>query len=557
MNAELNSLADEYWEYHLRTHPSTAHMQGDYRFIDQVEDGSREAEVADIAARRAFAARARAIDPSQLDAAGKITRETLIFETESPADVSEMRQAEFGIDPIFGLQAVFQVAIPQMTVETTEHAEMMLDKYRGIATMIDQSSQRLREGLASGRVNAEFAVSKTIEQIDAILDTPADQSVFVHAQTPESFSEDEKAAWQDKAAAVVSESIFPAFERYRDLLRDEIAPVARSNDEAGLKYLPDGDLVYTRLLQRYTTLPMQAEEIHQIGLAQIARLDDEYREIAGPILGTTDLAEIYKALREDPDLHHTAGEGVVKQSEDAFAAARAAMGDWFGILPRSDCYVQETKHGAVAFYYPPAEDGSREGTFFMNTADPTSWGTYEVQATAFHEGIPGHHLQLAIAMELGDKVPSFQRHALISAYAEGWGLYTERLADEMGLYSSELDRVGMLSADSMRACRLVVDTGMHALGWSRDKGIEYMLSNSPMARHAVEEEIDRYLSFPGQAVSYMIGRIEIQRMRAEAEARLGPLFDIKGFHDTVLGSGLVTLPTLDRMVSEWVEATMP
>jgi uncharacterized protein (DUF885 family) len=296
---------------------------------------------------------------------------------------------------------------------------------------------------------------------------------------------------------------------------------------------------------------MTAQEIHDVGLAQIARLADEYREIAGPILGTTDLTEIFTALRDDPSLHHSSGEGVVAQSEEAFAAAKAEMGDWFGTLPQSDCFVKETQHGPVAFYYPPAEDGSREGTFFMNTTDPTSWGTFEVQSTAFHEGIPGHHLQIAIAQELGDAMPAFRRNGFISAYGEGWALYTERLADEMGLYSSEVDRIGMLQGDSMRACRLVVDTGMHALGWSRQQAIDYMAANSPMTLHSITEEVDRYLSFPGQAVSYMIGRIEIQRIRAEAEAAMGERFDIKGFHDIVLGSGCIPLPTLARLVSEW------
>jgi uncharacterized protein (DUF885 family) len=190
----------------------------------------------------------------------------------------------------------------------------------------------------------------------------------------------------------------------------------------------------------------------------------------------------------------------------------------------------------------------------MNTTDPTSWGTFEVQSTAFHEGIPGHHLQIAIAQELGDSIPAFRRNGFISAYGEGWALYTERLADEMGLYSAELDRVGMLQADSIRACRLVVDTGMHSLGWSRQQRIDYMAENAPMAMHTIVEEIDRYLSFPGQAVSYMIGRIEIQQMRAEAETSLGDDFDIKGFHDVVLGSGCVPLPTLARLVKEWSTA---
>lgn len=554
MNPDLRQLADEYWEHMLSTQPTTAHMLGDYRFIDRVEDVSRAGEDRDIAAQRGFAARARAFDPDSLDTAGRITRDTLIYEAESSAGVSEMRMAEFGVDPIFGPQATFQVVIPQMSVETPDHADQMLAKYSAIAVMLDQTTQRLREGVASGRVNAEFAVTKTVQQLDALLDTPVEDDVFLEAQMPDAYSSDDVEAWRARAARIVTAEIRPAFERYRDVIRDEIGPVARPDDEAGLTYLSDGDLVYTRLIEKYTTLPLQAAEIHEIGRQQIDRLAQEYLEIAGPVLGTTSLEDIFTALRDDPHLHHTNGAAVIDQCEEAFAAAKAEMPNWFGRLPEADCFVQETKHGAVAFYYPPAEDGSREGTFFMNTVDPTSWGTFEVQSTSFHEGIPGHHLQIAIAQELGDAIPAFQRNGFISAYGEGWGLYTERLADEMGLYASELDRIGMLSADSMRACRLVVDTGMHALGWSRQRAIDYVADNSPLAMHTIVGEIDRYLSFPGQALSYMIGRIEIQRIRAEAEAALGDRFDIKGFHDAVLGHGLVTLPTLDRIIREWVAA---
>lgn len=551
MNKDLRALADEYWEHVLRTNPTNAHMLGDYRYIDRFEDVSREAEDAEIAARRAFADRARSFRTSDLSSADRTTQETLIYEAGSSAAVSEMRQGEFGIDPIFGPQVVADVLIPQMTVETAEHADGMLEKFDSFAQMLDQSTQRLREGIANGRVNAEFAVTKAVGQLDAVIAAPVENSPFLKAQIPESYSDEEATAWRDRAAAIVRNSINPAFERYRDVIRDEVGPVARSDEKAGLFGLDDGDLVYSRLLDKYTTLAMQADEIHHIGLEQIEKLAGEYHEIAGPVLGTTSLEDIFRSLREDPDLHHTTGEGVIAASEAAFAKAKAEMGDWFGRLPKSDCFVQETKSGPVAFYFPPADDGSREGTFFMNTEDPTSWGTFEIEATAFHEGIPGHHLQIAIAHELGDAIPAFQRHAFISAYGEGWGLYTERLADEMGLYTSELDRIGMLQADSMRACRLVVDTGMHALGWSRQQGIDYVASNSPMTMHSIVEEIDRYLSYPGQAVSYMVGRIEIQRMRAEAEARMGDRFDIKGFHDAVLGSGLVTLPTLDRIVKEW------
>jgi len=239
---------------------------------------------------------------------------------------------------------------------------------------------------------------------------------------------------------------------------------------------------------------------------------------------------------------------VVADSKTAMAKARAAMGDWFGRLPKSDCDVEATTSGAIAYYFAPPKDGSRGGVFFMNVSDPEGWGRYEIESTSFHEGIPGHHLQLAIAAELDD-LPEYRKRAFVTAYAEGWGLYTERLADEMGLYSTALDRMGMLKADSMRACRLVVDTGMHALGWSRQRAIDYLLENSPMREGHAVEEINRYAVTPGQAVSYMIGRLEIQRIRREAEQRQGDAFDIKAFHDAVLDSGAMPLGILADVVA--------
>ncbi|MCH8985596.1 MAG: DUF885 domain-containing protein, partial [Acidobacteria bacterium] len=323
----------------------------------------------------------------------------------------------------------------------------------------------------------------------------------------------------------------------------------------GICWLDDGDDIYQNAIRRHTSLThLTAEEIHQIGLDSIARLDEEYKELGAEVLGTSDLTEIYGRLRNDPELHFEDGPTIVAASEAALAKAKAAMGDWFGRLPEADCLVSETPSGPLAFYFRPAADGSRPGTFFVNTSDPSGWGRFEIEALAYHEGIPGHHLQLAIAGELQD-VPNFRKHAHITAYAEGWGLYTERLADEMGLYTGPLERIGMLSMDSMRAGRLVVDTGMHAHGWSRQQAIDFLASNSPMNVGQITNEVDRYIGWPGQALAYMIGRLEIMRMRQEARDTMGDRFDIKGFHDVVLSSGLMPLPTLDRMVSEWASSS--
>jgi uncharacterized protein (DUF885 family) len=219
------------------------------------------------------------------------------------------------------------------------------------------------------------------------------------------------------------------------------------------------------------------------------------------------------------------------------------------VVPKAPCAVEGTTVGAKAFYFAPATDGSRGGTFFVNTEDASSWGRFELEAMAFHEGVPGHHLQLAIASELPDSVPEFRKHLHNSAYAEGWGLYSERLSDEMGLYSGAIDRMGMFSADSMRACRLVVDTGLHALGWSRQQAIDYMVANSPLTEGVCRPEVDRYICRPGQATSYMVGRLEIERIRREAERRQGDRFDVRRFHSAVLDSGSLPLGVLDRVVA--------
>jgi uncharacterized protein (DUF885 family) len=551
VNPELKAIADEYWEHFLTMNPMDAHIMGDYRFIGKYSRADKATEDANIATHRDMLARTTAIDATGLSADDRTTREALIYHTRTKSGILEMRQREFGIDPIFGPQASIHMLVPNLTIETAEHADAMLDTYVSYSEWFDQSIERLREGLLTGRVNAEFAIASTLEQLDSWLATPIDQDSLLNANLPASFSDAERDAWMDKAKAIIASDVRPALERYRTVIADEIAPVARPNERAGLWALPDGDLLYGRLLEKYTTFPMHAEEIHQIGLDQIGKLAGEYKEYGPAAVGSDNVEEIFAILKTDKSITHSSGPDIVAVCEEAFDRARAEMGNWFGRVPVSDCRVQETSHGALAYYFEPAEDGTRPGTFFMNTADPTAWGVAEVEGTAFHEGIPGHHMQIAIAQELGDSLPSFRSGEFISAYGEGWALYTERLSQEMGLYSGPLALLGMLQNDSMRSCRLVVDTGMHALGWSRQQGIDYMAANSPMSMHQIVGEIDRYLSFPGQAVSYMIGRLEIDRMRRQAEAELGNAFDIKGFHDAVIGSGCVPLSSLDRIVSEW------
>jgi uncharacterized protein (DUF885 family) len=543
--SEIDTLADEYWAYYLETNPTSAHLLGEYDRAGEFEAGTRESEDQEIAALRDFARRAEAADETGLDEQQRITRDVLVSDATTRADLSEQRLRELAADPIFGEQVSMPILIGMLALPDADVAQALVGKFRGLGRYYRELADRQREGVANGRLPAAFAVTDTIAQLDRLLSTPiADDPLLTTTPPPDGLDVD---GWKASLRAVIESDVRPGMEAYRDVLRDDVLALARPDDRCGLSWLPDGETAYAATLRMFTTTDKTAQEIHDIGLAQVAKLADEYRSLGPEVVGSDDLEEIFEAMRTDPKLHFSAGEELVEASEIAMRRAWAEMPNWFEVLPQAPCGVQSTLTGAKAFYFPPATDGSRGGTFFVNVDDPSSWGTFELESMAFHEGIPGHHLQIAIASELQD-VPEFRKHIHNSAYAEGWGLYTERLADEMGLYTASVDRMGMYAADSMRACRLVVDTGLHALGWSRQQAIDYMVHNSPLKETMCRPEIDRYIVSPGQATSYMVGRLEIQRMRAEAEQRQGDSFEVKKFHSAVLDSGSLPLGVLDDVV---------
>ncbi|MDH5422046.1 MAG: DUF885 domain-containing protein, partial [Acidimicrobiia bacterium] len=411
---------------------------------------------------------------------------------------------------------------------------------------VNQLIDRLREGVRSGRVPLARHAIDTATKLTALLDDP--DSPFSQQAPPIEFTPQDAEEWTAEVAERVDRVVKPALRRLVAELTTTTVPAGRPDDRPGLLHLDGGAELYRRLVGAHTTLDVAPEHVHAVGLAQVARLEEEYLSLAGPLLGTTQIEEIYLRLRTDDSLHHHDADEIIADALRAFEKAQAAMGDWFGVLPRADCVASATEVGALAYYRTPSEDGTQPGHFFFNTSEPSMWATFQVAAIAYHEGIPGHHLQLALGME-NENVHPLHRHLYLPGFGEGWGLYTERLADEMGLYEDDWERVGMLFADSLRACRLVVDTGMHALGWTRQQAIDYMVAHSPMAVYEVEQEIDRYIGAPGQATSYMMGRLEIDKIRSEAETELGQGFDVKAFHDAVLSFGTVPLPVLREIVS--------
>jgi uncharacterized protein (DUF885 family) len=543
---DLTSLADEFWESTLRAQPTYRHMLGDYRDVGSWEHASREAETAHVSELRDLAARAEAVDAGALTDDQRLTRDVLVAAATTTADLTATPLTGLSANPVSGPQRQLALVLGLLSVPDETVAAQMPAKLEAVGEYLHELAERTREVARDGWVSPEFAVTETLDQLDRLLDTPEDDDPFVAAvKLPEGV--DAEAARSELLAAVVR-SVHPGFEAFREALR-EIEPDARPEERCGLSWLDGGHEAYAASLRYFTTTDKSAQEIHDIGLAQVAKLADEYRALGPEVVGTDDLAEIFEAMRTDPKLHFEHPDELIEQSKVALARAEAAMADWFEVVPKAPCAVEGTTVGAKAFYFAPATDGSRGGTFFVNTEDASSWGRFELEAMAFHEGVPGHHLQLAIASELPDSVPEFRKHLHNSAYAEGWGLYSERLSDEMGLYSSSLDRMGMYSADSMRACRLVVDTGLHALGWSRRQAIDFMVANSPLTDGVCRPEIDRYICAPGQATSYMVGRLEIERIRREAEVRQGERFDVRRFHSAVLDSGSLPLGVLERVVA--------
>ena len=554
----LRDLADRYWEDRLETSPLFATFLGDHRYDDRVDDLS---EAGDADQRRRWSVlldEARALDASALDETDRVTHELLVQELADNIAGIDTRLSELASDQMQGVHAGLLTMAGQLRAAEPEHAAMAVVRVQRLGAMLDQAVERFRAGLAAGRTPARICITRSLNQVDGYLASPVEHDPFANLAGPPDW--DGEAAWRSELAAAVTDHLRPAFERYRAALADELLPVARADDRPGLHWLEDGPDLYRTLIRLHTGLELTADELHEIGRHEVLEvLPAQFREVGARVFGTDDLAEIFRHLLDDADLRYRDGDEILAHATHCLEAATAAMGDWFGIVPEAPCVLTPipdylAADAPAAYYTPPAPDGSRPGEYHVNLHSPTTTGRAETASIAFHEAIPGHHLQLAIAAERRD-LPAFRRLSWgHTAYVEGWALYTERLADEMGLYETDLDRLGMLASDAWRACRLVVDTGLHARGWSRQEAIDFMVANAPVGRDEIETEIDRYIGMPGQALAYKVGQREILRLRAEAEARLGDRFSLPGFHDVVLGAATVSLPVLAHRVEAWAGA---
>jgi len=558
---ELAKLSAEYWQGTLEAYPTFATSLGDPRYDDRLTDNSPAGIAKETRRVQGVLERARRIGEGSLSSGDRLTRTSLITELEGQLAQLSCAFHEWVVDPLGGPQVDF-MSLPDYTIiETPKDAAKYVKRITASGRYLDTHIANLKSGLAKGKVASRDAVTKTVDQLERLAGTPAESLGAWKPAAAErrGWSQKDRDRMTSDLRAAIETSLRPALRRYHAFLRNQLLPAARSQDKAGLGALPGGVDCYRQMIRVHTSLGLDPRELHQIGLDEVAKFRRDLAELGGKVFGTTDVAEIQKRLRSSPEMHFKTGEEIETKARETLARAQAAVPAWFGkSQPKAACDVKvmgmhEAPYSTIAYYRQPSADGRRPGTYMINTYLPESRPRYEAEALAFHEAVPGHHLQIAVAQELKG-IPEFRKHLGVTAFVEGWALYTERLADEMGLYSGDVDRLGMLSYDAWRSCRLVVDTGLHAEGWSRQRAIDYMIANSILAENNIVNEVDRYLTWPGQALAYKLGQIEILKLRKEAKDRLGARFDIKTFHDAVLGNGAVSLPVLRQQVEAYIAA---
>lgn len=549
----LQQLLSDHWEDAMARSPLTATSLGDHRYDDRLDAHSPAAGEASRAQRDRFLARAKAIPAASLSPADATTLELFVETLEASKGADVCRGDEWGLSARSNATTVLGSLADLQPVVTEPDTVNYVARVHGMPTYVDEDIANLALGVASARTPNATSVALVISQLDALLAQPvADWPVASPLSAPRpGIGATAEQRFHDALLAALGGEVRPALVRYRAFLSDTLLPASRGPDRDGVWALPDGEACYAAQVRVHTTLASNPADLHQVGLDELARIHAEMRVLGQSLFGISDLATLIEKLRTDPALRFRSAAEILEKANANLAAAKARIPAFFGHLPVADCEVRPIPDYEAPYtyigYYHQLVPGEQPGYYYVNTYQPETRTTFEASVLAFHESIPGHHLQIAIGRELPE-MPAFRNNLEISAFQEGWALYTERLADEMGLYATDLDRLGMLSFDSWRASRLVVDTGIHAMRWDRAKAEAFMLANTALAPNNIHNEVDRYITWPGQALAYKTGQITIRELRAEAEAKLGDRFSLPAFHDVVLGGGSVTLPMLQRRV---------
>ena len=544
-------LADRFHTRWLERNPFAATSYGLPGYDDLVPDESEAGRQAWRAEVGQFLEEAGGLARDQLTPADAVTLDCTTEAATQELEIIELARAEHTVTAMqyAGPATLLAVAARTVLVDPAA-AEAYLTRLRRSGGWLDQISERLRTGAGKGRLPVAPLAEQAVIWAEDVLARPGPAAVLA-PRPPRGWHR--AAAWEEERRAVAAEVVKPALARWVATIR-ELLPRSRPSERAGLVYLPGGDRDYARSVRIYTTLPLSQEELHQTGLEQVAALEARAVEL-GAALGLSGLDAVFAALGDSAG--KMPPEEAIRQAAAAVKRAEARAAEFFPAPLPPPCAVTPMPEvvavsGAAPHYTPPRLDGGRPGTFWFNTERPTAGTGWDIEVVAFHEAVPGHHLQLS-RLQLLTGLPALQRQRSLPVFSEGWGLYAEQLAEEAGLYADERGLLGSVSSSLMRAARLVVDTGLHAFGWSREQALGYLAGHVPMPREFLAAEVDRYVVMPGQALAYLTGKLELLRIREDAERRLGPAFSLPAFHAAVLDHGSLPMPALGRSITGWLD----
>ena len=557
-NNELQQLSKDFFQNSLDSSPTSAIMRGHKQYFDQIEELNEETFEKETEAVNDFISRLENIDPESLSNREKVTHGMLEFALSSNKDSLMDRSWEFGAG-VSGFTSFLIDYNQQMFVPDSESADMLLKRLELYKRLFSQIADVQMIGLKNNRVATERNLLRTIDQLENYLGSSLEEDPLLLINFSPEISDSFISDWKEKAKKIIDSNIRPTVLAYFEQLKSDHIPKGRSDEHSGIMWIDGGEETYLRALRKYTGHKnITVKEVHEVGLSEIERLKKEFFEIGENVFpGVSTPEEVLEKMQTEPSMRYESKEQMLQLAVDTIERAYKPLDQWFTVFPKSPCKVlpvpaESEQHAPPAYYYPPLPDGSRDGTYFLNTYKAETKSIFEAESVAFHEAIPGHHLDRTIAVELQD-VPEFQKYVASTAFVEGWGLYSEQLANEMGLYSNDVQQLGRLGNDAWRACRLVLDTGMHGMGWSRDKAVEFFRANSPIEEINSEIETDRYIAWPGQACSYKMGQLKIEELRRKAENELGDKFDIRYFHDEVLCDGGITLPILENKIKDFIQ----
>jgi len=553
----LKALLKEQWDDSLRRAPEYASILGDKRWNDKSSDLSEAASLANIATARKFLKRFEAIDTTGFDEQEKVDKELMLLELRNDIEDEKFTPWLMPVTQMSGYHLNAAQIPSLLTFTSTKDYDDYLTRLHNVPKQFAQTEANMRKGMARQLMPPKFLLQKVADQAAAIAKMEAEKSPFAMplSKFPATVFPDEQARIEKAFIDVIQNEVIPAYVKFSKFVREEYAPHGRT--EVGVWSLPNGAARYAVRVRRSTTTTMTPQQIHDLGLREVARIEGEMLEVAKR-LGYNDLPSLNKAIEANPELRAKSREQILDLYRHYEDQMTAKLPQLFGRLPKAKLEVVQIESfreqsAAGADYNTGAPDGSRPGRINVNTYDPPGHKTISMESTAYHEGVPGHHMQLSIQQEL-QALPDFRKQGGYTAYVEGWALYSERLGKEVGFYENPYNDYGRLQDEMLRAIRLVVDTGLHYKKWTRQQVVDFFHAHSAQDEMDIQNETDRYIVWPGQALGYKIGQLKITELREKAKRELGDKFDIRGFHDEVLGAGALPLSVLEQRINNWIAA---